>query len=85
MGALGVTNNAMMMQQGQLAPLFPIGSSAHLLGAVPQAQVPFLQVPVYDGLDACTRIKDYKEGDSFVKFEPFRGHSDRSKAPMFIQ
>ena len=53
---------------------------------MPQGQlVPFLQAHVYDGLDAHIWIKDYKEGGSFVKFEVFHGHSERSKALMFIQ
>ena len=86
MGVPGITNNAMLMQQGQPAPLLPTGGSAHLSGVVPQEQqVPFLRAPLYDGLDARTRIKDYKEGGSSVKFEPFHGHSDRSKALTFIQ
>ena len=86
MGALGMINNALLMQQGQQASLFPTGGSAQPSGVVPQGQqAPFLQVPVHDGLDACTRIKDYKEGGSFVKFEVFHGHSDRSKVLMFIQ
>ena len=37
MGAPRAANNAIMMQQGQPAPLFPMGDSAHLSGAVPQA------------------------------------------------
>ena len=44
-----------------------------------------MQVPVYDGLNAHTRLKDYKEGGSSVKFEPFHGHSDRPKVLTFIQ
>lgn len=40
---------------------------------------------MYDGLDARTRIKDYKKGGSSVKFEVFHGHSERSMALTFIQ